>query len=76
MYELLAINNGSFTVALFRFTQTFYDVAESESNAAVTIQLISGELTFDINVTVATVRGGNATSKYITVIILVVRADF
>ena len=48
-------------VAEFRFTELSYTVTEGlGAQAAVVIELISGRLTFDILVTVATAGGGSA----------------
>ena len=49
-------------VAVFSFTQSVYSVGEGDGQAVASVELRSGELTFDIEVTVET-SDGTATCK-------------
>lgn len=57
------------TVAQFQFSQATYAVGESNGPGMPAIVLVFGELTFPIDVDVATVAGGSATGndKIVTV---------
>ena len=52
------------TVAQFQFTQATYVVGEDAGPGQPAIVLVFGELTFPIDVQVATVQGATATCKY------------
>ena len=52
-----------FAVAEFAFTQSVYSIIEDNTDLQITIELIRGILTFDINVTVETTNTGTATGK-------------
>ena len=54
-------------VAQFQFTQANYPVGESSGPGVPAIVLVFGELTFPIDVDVATVAGGSATGNHKTV---------
>lgn len=48
------------SVAQFRYTSSTYAVGEANGPAQPAIELVSGTLTFPIDVDVATVTGGSA----------------
>ena len=50
-------------MAEFAFVPNEYSVEEADTDVEITIQLLSGELTFDIGVTVETTNTGTATGK-------------
>ena len=65
--QLTIVSTVIVTVAQFQFSQPTYSVGESDGPGMPTIVLVFGELTFPIDVDVATVAGGSATGNHKTV---------
>ena len=59
------------TVAVFALTQSSYDVGESDGQLDVTIELITGALTFDVVVMVTSIPD-TATGSYRSCIVCIV----
>lgn len=56
---------NSHTVAIIQLSPTSYTVNEDVGDAVVTVELVTGVLAFDIEVSFETVTGGSATGKTI-----------